>query len=303
VRILKVVRDIFGRAGITFTLRPGAVWKLKVSLKTHQLVPTSAVQTMAFSKEVIICTLYALFLVLQLLGMILYGTRAISCCVEERLLSYQCKNFTLFSHSLEIELAWLFAHLMNLGIALIVVFQVPEFPGYYQLYRKLIRLPKFWSFYCLLGVAIVDFVLILGFHEQGSRLQETVVATFLAENIITVVVVGVFNFTQLKQLAKRFSPFPRILIKTTLTLFCVTNCAMFLIGTIQLSFKVTGLNHRLALDLSEEAQIIFGVLRNFAYVIFYHHAASFFWQKLFVDDRNILSHFQLLQTSYRLADI
>ncbi|XP_031560699.1 uncharacterized protein LOC116296767 [Actinia tenebrosa] len=252
---------------------------------------------MVLNKEVVVCLLYALFLALQLLGMILYCIRAVECCVQERVLSYQCKNFTVFSYSLEIELTWLLSHLLNLGISLLVIFIGPEFLGYDKVYRKLIHLPKFWLFYCLLAVAIIDFILILAFYEESGRLQEAVVAAFLAENMVTVVVVGVFNFTPLKELARRLGTFPGVLIKVTLVLFFVTNCSMFLIGTVQLSFKVTGLNDRSAFNLSDDLKIVFRVLRNFAYVVFYLRAASFFWQKIFLDKRNILSHHQLLQSS------
>lgn len=260
-------------------------------------------QAMALNKEVVVCLLYALFLALQLIGMILYCFRAVACCVEEKVLSYQCKNFTVFSYSLEIQLAWLLSHVLNLGISLLVVFVGPEFLGYCEVYRKLIQLPKFWLFYGLLTVAIIDFILILGFHEEESRLREAVVATFLTENIVTVVVVGVFNFTPLNELAQRLGTFPAILIKLTLVLFFLTNSSMFLIGTVQLSFKVTGLNNHLALGLSDDFKTVFRVLRNFAYVVFYLRAASFFWQKIFVDKRDILSHHQLLQSSSRRLTI
>lgn len=236
---------------------------------------------------------YVILILLTFTGLICFTIRSITCCLTERQSSYQCQNFTVFSHSLELELAWLVLQHINYGIFVCVIVQVREFLGWYEVYREIIRVPKFWSFVYLLAVAVVECIVILGFHE-GSRLQEAVVAGFLSENIMTVVVIGILNYTQIKKMAARFDHLAQILIKATLFLFCVDNFVMFVIGTIQLSFNVNGLSREMSSNIPDDLETLFGIIRSLANVLFYHRSALFFWQKIFIDKRNILSRFQLL---------
>lgn len=226
-----------------------------------------------------------------------------TCCLKERHSSFQCKNFNLFAHSLEMELGWLLILHVNFTVTVFLVSQIPEFIGWQKVCRNLIRLPSFWSFMYLLAIAVVECAVILGFYN-GSRLEEIVVACFLTENIMTVIVIGVFNFTELKKVEQRFDKSVKILIKLTLVLFCVSNFVMFMIGTTQLSFNVIGLDSQMSRRVTENLMTIFTVVRSLANVVFYHRSAVFFWQKIFVDDRNILSHFQLLDdpNQYRLLE-
>lgn len=237
---------------------------------------------------------YVILLVLTFAGLICFTVRSITCCLQERQSSYQCQNFTLFSKSLELELGWLLMQNLNYAVCICIVIQIPEFVGWHEVFHEIIRVPRFWTFMYLLAIAVVECIVILGFH-QGSRLQEAVVACFLTENIITVIVICVLNYTQIKKMATRLDLFPRILVKATLFLFCVDNVVMFIIGTTQLSFNVTGLNRKMSSNITDDLETIFGVVRSLANVVFYHKSALFFWQKLFIDKRNILSRFQPLR--------
>lgn len=87
--------------------------------------------------RVVIYSLYVLLVVLTFMGLICFTIRSITCCLTERQSSYQCQNFTVFSNSLELELAWLVLQHINYGICICVIVQVREFLGWYEVYYTL----------------------------------------------------------------------------------------------------------------------------------------------------------------------
>ncbi|KAJ7357680.1 hypothetical protein OS493_023813 [Desmophyllum pertusum] len=64
------------------------------------------------------------------------------------------------------------------------------------------------------------------------------------------------------------------------------------VGSVQFAFKVTGLDE---VGRSADFVTLFRKLREFPQVVFYYSTAAFVWHKLFLDNRNILSHYQLLK--------
>ena len=67
-------------------------------------------------------------------------------------------------------------------------------------------------------------------------------------------------------------------------------------NTVQFAFKVTGLDE---VGTSADFVTIFRKLREFPQVIFFYRIAVFVWHKLFLDNKNVLSHCQRLKLNDR----
>ena len=76
-----------------------------------------------------------------------------------------------------------------------------------------------------------------------------------------------------------------------MTLF-VQIFTIFAVGTVQFAFKVTGLDE---VGTSADFVKLFRKLREFPQVIFFYRMAAFVWHTLFLDNKNVLSHCQLLK--------
>ncbi|XP_031574516.1 uncharacterized protein LOC116308268 [Actinia tenebrosa] len=237
----------------------------------------------------VLCVLFSIFLVWRAVGALLYVIRAFVCCVEERRISFLCHNFTMYSHSLEIEICWVYSHIISQIISLVVLIKAPTFFGWKTLGKKLLRLPNYLSLNLLLLLTLVGYCAIFIYHKQ-TALEKTTNFAFIIKAILSVVLMAVLNFTPLSRLSGQHLFF-RVLCKTTLCSFALDNALFCLVGTIQLAFRVNGLDrvHHL---FSSEFHILFTALRRLTIVAFYYRITDFFWQKIFMDRNNLLSYDQ-----------
>jgi hypothetical protein len=65
---------------------------------------------------------------------------------------------------------------------------------------------------------------------------------------------------------------------------------------MQFGFQVTGLDY--SAESTSSFHKIFAVMRRFGEVIYYYNIEKFLWVKLFVDNRDILSHMEILYDDY-----
>ena len=79
---------------------------------------------------------YFLLLSWRFIGLILYSIHATDCFFREKLASYRCQNFTLFSHSYELEIAWQVTSVVNSSLVVLVLWKVPEYQGYIDTLRN-----------------------------------------------------------------------------------------------------------------------------------------------------------------------
>lgn len=239
--------------------------------------------------------LFGCFLIWRFMAVVLYVVRAIVCCVEERKPSFLCGNFTVYEDSLELEMAWLTSHILSQVISLLVVAKSSVFLGYSVLFKKLIRLPNYLSLVFLWFLSIIGYITILALHHKGKALQEVSLVAFMIKSTLSVLLVGLLNFTQLKQLTRHSKVFS-VLCKMTVFMFFVDNACNAAVGSIQFAFKVNGLDHSKH-SITAEFHILFSVLRRFTLLVYYYRLAHFYWQKLFMDRNNLLSYYQKIGES------
>lgn len=237
----------------------------------------------------VLCILFGMFLIWRVVGAFLYATRAFVCCVDERRISFLCHNFTMFSHSLELEVAWVYSHIISQIISLVVLFRAPTFLGWKTLGKKLVRLPNYLSMSLLLVLSLVGYCAILVYHKQ-TAVEKMMNFAFIIKATLSVLLMGVLNFALLNRLSGQHLFF-RIICKMTLCSFVLDDALVCLVGTIQFAFKVNGLDrvHHL---FSSEFHILFTALRRLTLVVFYYRITDFFWQKIFMDRHNLLSYNQ-----------
>ena len=53
------------------------------------------------------------FILWRFISLVLYSIHATDCFFREKLASYRCKNFTIFSHAKELEISWQMSSFIN----------------------------------------------------------------------------------------------------------------------------------------------------------------------------------------------
>lgn len=237
------------------------------------------------------CLLFAVILLWQLVGSALYLMRAYYCCMKERHTTFRCSNLAMFRHSQELELAWLVS--LNACIAAFAIFlrKIPEFPGYSVIFRKATRLPTFWTLTMLMLIEVIGFGVIIYFNNL-SALQICLVTSFCLLGTVLIFIVCVLNFTPVNLIRSSHGSLVLAFYKLTLIILFEQIFVIFVIGSVQFAFKVTGLD-----DVGRSANFVtvFRKLREFPQVVFYYKMSAFFFHKLFMDNNNLLSHCQRLR--------
>lgn len=238
------------------------------------------------------CCSFVLLLLWQITGAVLYFLRAYDCCLRERHTTFSCVNSTKIPHSEELELTWLLSQ--DISIALVAFFlrKVPGFLGFRAILKKAVRMPAFWSLVALHAMQIVGLTMIVYFNKV-IHVKICLIAAFCLHGLTLIAILFVLNFTPLNRIRRWCDYFVFILFKFTLAVFFLQTFTIFVVGSVQFAFKVTGLDE---VGRSANFVTIFRRLREFPQVIFYYRTTTFFWHKLFFDNRNILGHFQILRS-------
>ena len=241
------------------------------------------------------CFLYVIFLLWQLVGTVLYFLRAYYCCLKERRASFRCKHFTGIPHSQELELTWLISQDINVAILVFVLRKVPGFLGYWVVFNKSIHLPAFWTLWMLLAIQIIGYGIIM-YLNSVSSMEICLIIAFCFHGIALLGMVCMLNFTPVHRVKNSSGCLAFLLCKATVVILCVQTFSIFVVGSVQFAFKVTGLDE---VSTSADFVTLFRKLREFPQVIFFYRMAAFLWHKLFLDNRNVLSHCQLLKLNDR----
>ena len=237
------------------------------------------------------CISFVLLLLWQIAGTVLYFLRAYGCCLKERHTTFRCTNFTGIPHSEELELAWLLSQDISIPLVVFALSKVPGFLGYSVILKKAVRMPAFWSLVALHIMQIIGLGIIIYFNKVTS-MQICFIAAFCLHGMALIGILCVLNLTPVNRIRTSCNYFVIFLCKLTLVVFFVQTFTIFVVGSVQFAFKVTGLDE---VGRSADFVTIFRKLREFPQVIFYYRTANFFWRKLFLDNRNLLSHCQLLK--------
>lgn len=227
---------------------------------------------------------YILFLCWQLTGMFLYAVRVIV-CFKRRSLTYKCDPNAGFQHSADFEFVWLTTRSLHIIVVLTVLKKICDCPGFKTIIRQLKVLPEFWTLVCLLLMAMCRYAMLLTISGQALS---HIIISYVFCNILRVTSVGILNFTELETIRHNYPIYVFIFSKLTLVTFFLENLLNFVVSLLQFAENVEDFTQE-EMKTSLDAQVIYCFLHKFATTYFSMKIASFFWQKLFNDDVNLLS--------------
>ena len=182
---------------------------------------------------------YALFLIGRFVALVIFVIRIIYCGKEKKT-SFQCGNGAFIAHDLEVEMAWIISSIINLAIALKVLFTWHKYSGIKPLFLKLAKLPGFWSLFALVFLYFVGGVIIMIINKT-TLLQSMLICLFSVQNAGITMTVAILSYTRVSHFVGGYRKSFRYLVKLTLLLFFVEFLMLFLIGSVQLGLQVTGL--------------------------------------------------------------
>lgn len=232
--------------------------------------------------KVFVMLTYFAVLLWRFIGLILYSIHATDCFFREKLASYRCKNFTLFSHADELEIAWQMASVINTLLVILVLVKVPDYEGYVSVLRNNARHARFWSLFGQLAIAITYNIIVISTEPLG--ISKFIEVGFILGEISTTFVVYLWNTVPAPWKKPKVSA-EHVLYMLTLILFILENFYLFILMSTQAAFQVTGVNN---FRRTPSALQAITIVVNATEATFYYAMMKFFWNKLFDDRRNLL---------------
>ena len=225
---------------------------------------------------------YFAVLLWRFVGLLLFSIHSTDCFFREKVASYRCKNFTLFSHAKEMEIAWQMASVVNTLLVILVLSKVPGYEGYMSALRNNSKHARFWSLFCQLIGAVVYNIIVITTESLG--ISKFIEVGFIFGEVFTTLLVYLWNTVPAPWKEPRV-PAQHLFYMLTLIVFILENFYLFMLVSTQAAFQITGVdNFR---QTPSELQAIILVL-NAAEATFYFAIMKFFWNKLFDDRRNLL---------------
>lgn len=232
---------------------------------------------------------YFSVLVWRVVGLALFSVHVTDCLFREKHASYQCNNFTLFSHAYELEIAWQASSILNTLIVLAVLVKAFGVQECLSALRNNSKHARFWSlFFQLVGTFISKIVVISTVPPVVTILIEV---GYVFMVVSTTLVVYFWNGIP--------APFKATYIRVpgviraaraayviSLLVFILEYFFLFIITTAQAAFQVTGLHSNS--DGNYSTIHILAVVLNFTEASFHYAMVKFFWNKLFDDRKNLL---------------
>lgn len=240
------------------------------------------------------CIAYTLFFSWQVIGLVLYSIRAFEAGLTAKHASFQATDITMFRYSEELELVWVVSSIFNAGLVIMALTKVPSFLGYFAILRRLIHLPSFWSLLSLYGMCITGYFLILNF-KNDSGMEIALICAFLVYEGSQVALVGFLNFTQVNRCRNRRTSKFFVFFKSNTFLAFLSYFVQFIIGSLQFALDIYGIDDEIG--IASDFFSVIGAIRRFTAVVFAYKIYIFFWEKLFVDNRNILCHYDHFASS------
>lgn len=228
---------------------------------------------------------YFVLLLWRFVGLILFSIHVTDCLFRERHASYRCKNFTLFSHANELQVAWQMASFINAVIVIVVLLKVPGYQGYLSTLRNNWKHARFWSLFFQFLAAVSFKIVVISTEPPG--VSTLVVFGYIFMEVSTVFVVYLWNGvpTPWKLSGVPILRVARGAYVVSLLIFFLENFFLFIITSAQVASQVTGLSN--SSRVSSALQVI-AVVLNAAEATFNYCVMKFFWNKFFYGGRNLL---------------
>ena len=234
-----------------------------------------------------IATFVAYFglLLWRFIALILFSIHVTDCLFREKHSSYGCKNFTLFSHADELEVAWQTASVINTLIIIAVLVKVPGYKGYLSTLRSNSKHARFWSLFFQLLATVTSKIVVIS--TGLPAMSELIEIGYIAMEVSSTFVVCLWNGVHTPWKTSRVPIFrlAHVAYILSLLVFILEYFYLFIITSAQAAFQVTGLYY--SRGISSAVQVI-AVVLNAAEATFYYSVMKFFWNKMFYGERNLL---------------
>ena len=250
------------------------------------------------AKERLLCIPYLMFLTWQVIGLILYSIRAFEAIFFAKHASFQTTDIEMFSHSAKLQLVWVISQTLNAGVVILALKKVRSFLGYFTILRSLVRLPSFWNLMSLYGMCNIGYFAIIAL-ENDSPMEIALIMAFVFAGAAHVILIGFLSFTQIDA-SRRESFKLYAFFKVNIFISFLSFFVQFVIGTFQFALDIYGIDddHN---EISSDFMSLIGEIRRFTAIVFAYRIYIFYWEKMFVDNRNILCHHDFLDDARQKA--
>ena len=242
------------------------------------------------AKKRLLCITYLMFLAWQVIGLILYSIRAFEAIFSAKHASFQTTDIEMFSHSAKLQLLWVISQMLNAGVVILALKKVPSFLGYCTILRSLVRLPSFWSLMSLYGMCNIGYFAVIAL-ENDSPMEIALIMAFVFAGAAHVILIGFLSFTQINASRESFKLYA--FFKVNIFISFLSFFVQFVIGTFQFALDIYGIDddHH---EISSDFMSLIGEIRRLTAIVFAYRIYIFYWEKMFLDNRNILSHHDFL---------
>lgn len=252
--------------------------------KRFQVISSISVRTL-------ICIVYFPFLAWLIIGMVLYSVHAYETTFVANHTILESTQRKAFLHADQMILLWMVSQIINVGLVTLGLSKIPSFLGYLAILKLLVRLPSFWSLLSLYGISLLRYLLLMWLKYDSGKEMALILATIIWEGA-QIVFIGFLNFTQVKHAQKKYPFMVLVFFKFNMFILFLTDFLIFVVNTLQFALHIDQIDE--SDGVSTELLSLISAIRKFTTFALMYKMYIFYWQKMFVDNRNILCHYDHL---------
>lgn len=252
--------------------------------KRFQVISSISVRTL-------ICIVYFPFLAWLIIGMVLYSVHAYETTFIANHTILESTQRKAFLHADQMILLWMVSQIINVGLVTLGLSKIPSFLGYLAILKLLVRLPSFWSLLSLYGISLLRYLLLMCLKYDSGKEMALILASIIWEGA-QIVFIGFLNFTQVKHAQKKYPFMVLVFFKFNMFILFLTDFLIFVVNTLQFALHIDQIDE--SDGVSSELLSLIGAIRKFTTFALMYKMYIFYWQKMFVDTRNILCHYDHL---------
>ena len=252
--------------------------------KRFQVISSISVRTL-------ICIVYFPFLAWLIIGMVLYSVHAYETTFIANHTILESTQRKAFLHADQMILLWMVSQIINVGLVTLGLSKIPSFLGYLAILKLLVRLPSFWSLLSLYGISLLRYLLLMCLKYDSGKEMALILASIIWEGA-QIVFIGFLNFTQVKHAQKKYPFMVLVFFKFNMFILFLTDFLIFVVNTLQFALHIDQIDE--SDGVSSELLSLIGAIRKFTTFALMYKMYIFYWQKMFIDNRNILCHYDHL---------
>ena len=252
--------------------------------KRFQVISSISVRTL-------ICIVYFPFLAWLIIGMVLYSVHAYETTFTANHTILESTQRKAFLHADQMILLWMVFQIINVGLVTLGLSKIPSFLGYLAILKLLVRLPSFWSLLSLYGISLLRYLLLMWLKYDSGKEMALILASIIWEGS-QIVFIGFLNFTQVKHAQKKYPFMVLVFFKFNMFILFLTDFLIFVVNTLQFALHIDQIDE--SDGVSSELLSLIGAIRKFTTFALMYKMYIFYWQKMFIDNRNILCHYDHL---------